>query len=110
MARGTKLQVKINGRWKYVFCRNTTMNDPVTTHDAQKAITGDALNCFQTNFANHEFRVVMPMTKTRAAQLALGYMWDFLTEYGFWDDEQYDDYVGALNAWGFDEERRPPLV
>jgi len=52
-----KLQVKINGIWEFVFCRNWKKRDPITTKDKSKALTVNALEYFKEKFGNHEFRV-----------------------------------------------------
>ena len=51
-----KLQVKINGQWEFVFCRNERKIDPVITDDIKKAVSADALEYFKKHFS-HEFRV-----------------------------------------------------
>ena len=59
------LQVKIHGKWEYVFSRTEGKSDPVTTPNRRKAISGDqqSLKYFQNNFANHEFRIEDPKQK-----------------------------------------------
>ena len=51
-----KLQVNVDGEWKYVFCLN---NAPkvITTDDSRTALPGDAIGYFQRKMANLEFRV-----------------------------------------------------
>lgn len=52
------LQAKVNGEWQYVFCNNTP-NGLVTTETRKKALHGEtALNYFQDEFADVEFRLV----------------------------------------------------
>lgn len=54
-----KLQVLIDGSWKYVFCYNGETSNIITTDDAEKAITGEhGLKFFQNKYANHDFRSV----------------------------------------------------
>ncbi len=53
-----KLQVKINGEWKYVFCRNPRNANPIITENRRKALGAIDLEYFQNHFGNHEFRVI----------------------------------------------------
>lgn len=54
-----RLQVLLDGEWKYVFCRNELERDPITTEDKKSAIKGieHSLKYFQQHFGNHEFRI-----------------------------------------------------
>jgi hypothetical protein len=56
----SKLQVNLNGKWEYVFCRNELRRDPIITKYPSKAQPGDTetLKYFQDRFGNHQFRVV----------------------------------------------------
>lgn len=51
-----KLMVKVNGEWKYVFCRNILKAEPIITESRRKALTASDIEYFQTHFGNHEFR------------------------------------------------------
>lgn len=51
------LQVLLAGQWRYVFCRNVSRRDPVTTHDRAKALGADALGYFRRHFSGHAFRL-----------------------------------------------------
>jgi len=53
-----KLQVLINGEWKYVFCRNPQMANPITTENKSKAIAAHkhSMAYFASKYANHKFQ------------------------------------------------------
>ena len=51
------LQVKLNGKWEYVFCYNVLKSDPIVTNRQSAALRPNDLQYFQTRFGNHEFRV-----------------------------------------------------
>lgn len=54
-----KLQVLIDGSWKYVFCYNGETNRIVTTDDSEKSIIGrHGLNFFEKKYADHQFRSI----------------------------------------------------
>lgn len=54
-----KLQVLIEGSWKYVFCYNGETSRIVTTNDSSKAIIGEhGLKFFQNKYADHQFRSI----------------------------------------------------
>jgi hypothetical protein len=55
-----RLQVFINSKWEYVFCRNELKRDPIITKDKIKGIKGDnsSLEYFQRYFAGYDFRIV----------------------------------------------------
>ena len=55
----TRLQVLTPAGWKYVFCYNERMADPVTTADKSKALPGRAIDYFRGKFADHTFRGAM---------------------------------------------------
>ena len=55
-----RLQVKIDNKWEYVFCRNARFVLPIVTKNKMKAIKGDSssLDYFQNYFASQEFKIV----------------------------------------------------
>ena len=55
-----RLQVFLNDKWEYVFCRNELKRDPIITNDKLKAIKGDnnSLNYFQQNYGSLQFRII----------------------------------------------------
>jgi len=71
------LQVFLNGQWEYVFCRNETRENPVTTKTRAKALPGRAIDYFQTHFGNHDFRIEHGKTKHRHTEEQLREMEDF---------------------------------
>ena len=52
------LQAKINGEWRYVFCRNERNAAPILTNDKRKALPAHALDYFRARFASIEFRTI----------------------------------------------------
>lgn len=52
-----RLQVQIDGEWKWVFARNPTRKNPITTDDKSKALDFYAKDYFERYFGNHKFRV-----------------------------------------------------
>jgi len=54
-----KLQVLLNGKWQYVFCRNPQKREPIVTQNKNNAITGDihSLTYFQDCFSELQFRI-----------------------------------------------------
>lgn len=54
-----RLQVFINNKWEYVFCRNELKSFPVITDDKLKAVRGDeySLQYFESNFGNLKFKI-----------------------------------------------------
>lgn len=55
-----RLQVLINKKWEYVFCRNERKDLPIITNDKSKAIKGnnDSLEYFKNYFGSLEFRII----------------------------------------------------
>ena len=55
-----KLQVLIDSKWKYVFCRNELKALPITTENKSKAIRGNdnSLNYFSSKYASLDFKIV----------------------------------------------------
>lgn len=64
MKTGRKLQVLIDNRWEYVFCRVEGKRLPITTKDSKKAIRekyGDGnriLEYFLEHYGNLKFRLI----------------------------------------------------
>ena len=52
-----KLQVQIEGEWRWVFARNSQYKNPLTTIDKSKALNHYAKPYFEQHFANLKFRV-----------------------------------------------------
>ncbi len=58
-----RLQVRLNGEWKYVFCRESSLSVPVITEHKEKALRekfGDgkrSLEYFENHFGHLEFRL-----------------------------------------------------
>ncbi len=52
-----KLQVKLNGKWEYVFCRNPLFKDPITTESQVASLGAQAMSYFKDCYGNHEFRL-----------------------------------------------------
>ena len=53
-----KLQIKVNGVWKYVFCYNE-IQGVITTKNKCKAVKGkNALEYFESKNADQEFRLI----------------------------------------------------
>lgn len=55
--RDKRLQVKIDGKWQWVFSNTPRENHPVTTPKKEKAIKPDGMDYFKNKWANHEFRI-----------------------------------------------------
>lgn len=51
-----KLEVLLDGRWQYVFCRKMPDDKPMPTATRWKALPDFHLEWFQNHFANHQFR------------------------------------------------------
>lgn len=53
------LQVFINNKWEYVFCRNSKFEFPIVTDSQSMAIEGNvnSLNDFKKTFNGFNFRV-----------------------------------------------------
>jgi len=51
---GNALQILIDGKWEYVFCRSG--GKVVTTKDRRKALPALDLEWFQNRFGNDTFR------------------------------------------------------
>jgi hypothetical protein len=50
------LQVKVDGRWEWVFCQTPT-KDILTTYDPRKALlASDHLGYFSNRYGDYEFR------------------------------------------------------
>lgn len=56
MAKRKVLMVKLNDRWKYVFCRNVKQKDPAVTDDPLKALPARAIDYFKQAYSDHEFK------------------------------------------------------
>ncbi len=50
------LQIKLNGKWQYVFCYNP-QTGIVTTGRRETALNERDLEYFKNHFGNNEFRV-----------------------------------------------------
>ena len=57
--RANKLQVKINNDWKYVFCRNHLVQQPIVTDSYYKALHGtiQSLTYFTNYYSEYNFRI-----------------------------------------------------
>ena len=55
-----RLQVFINNKWEFVFCRNPLKAIPITTDNRSKAIRGDqySLEYFSNSYASLEFKII----------------------------------------------------
>lgn len=55
-----RLQVLINNRWEYVFCRNERKDIPIITKNRLKAIKGDkhSKEYFENKFGSLKFRII----------------------------------------------------
>jgi len=54
-----RIQVKIDGQWKYLFCYCVNQgNKLITTDNRQKALKYYDLEYFQSHYANDEFRLL----------------------------------------------------
>jgi hypothetical protein len=54
-----RLQVLLNNKWEYVFCRNVLYYDPIITRNRAKALSASALPYFQARYASHSFRATL---------------------------------------------------
>jgi len=54
-SRRSVLQVKKDGEWRYVFCRNVRTGI-VTTKKRSKALAGRSIGYFREKFGNDSFR------------------------------------------------------
>lgn len=72
-----KLQVKIDGSWKYVFATNPA-HGIITTDKKEKALGARDLKHFQSKYANDEFRVLehTEFAKDEIAEQLAGYFED----------------------------------
>jgi len=46
----------------------------------------------------------MKMNKKQATLIALKHLYAFVDSADLWEDEDYQDYVGALKAHGYDQD------
>lgn len=51
-----KLQVFLNNKWEWVFCRNDRQIIP--TKEKSKSLPSSALPYFQRHFAEHKFKII----------------------------------------------------